>query len=286
MGKHCDRMVHVTACMATFFAALSCIAYFVIQGMRDKILLNLEEYREVRHDWETVPYTEVAIGRADRACPVTHPSLVIYDSWPGLEVSCYCIPGADYDSVVGAPCEGARSGSTKCTTREAVPTLNLGVLNGYKICGKRGGEPFKTAKRLVVGSDGFLKCPDNTIACDDTVLPATAQDVESDPDHPANFMICAESEDTCPITYFEVGYNDNSETLIVRTKKRASNLPLLRLKLAHDSPCLKPSYYQDDAANYFDDEIRKLMTGCKKSDYFDYLVDPRYTRVPGNYEVS
>ena len=64
MGKHCDRMVHVTACLATLLAGMSCVAYFVIQGMREKILLNLEEYREVTHDWDTVPYTEVAIARA------------------------------------------------------------------------------------------------------------------------------------------------------------------------------------------------------------------------------
>ena len=256
MGKHCDRFVHVTACLSTLFAAFSSIAYFVIQGMRDKVLINLEEYREVFHDWETVPFTSVALASGDQGCPVTFPDLVIYDSWPGLEVMCYCIPGSEYSSVVGEACSGTRGGSTKCSSRESIPTMHLGVLNGYKICGRRGGEPFYSAKRPVEDNLGFLVCPENTVACDDSVLPATVQDSQADPNHPVNFLICAASEEECPITHFEVGYNADTDNLIVRTKKRATNLPLLRLKLSHDEPCLKPSYYPDERSNYFDDEIR------------------------------
>lgn len=130
MGKHCDRSVHVTACIATLFAALSSVSFIVISGMRKETLLNLDEYNEIVHEWDTVPYTSVAIVKAEDSCPGTHPSLMIYDVWPGLEIVCYCEPSADYETVFGEQCEDDRASSTKCNERDAIPTMYMGVLNG------------------------------------------------------------------------------------------------------------------------------------------------------------
>ena len=156
MGKHCDRWLHVNACISAFFALLSCIAYFVIQGLRDQILLDIGEYSEVVHEWSTVPFTEIAIMEQTRSCPLTHPALVVYDVWPGLDINCYCTPSAEFTTEYGQKCSGARAESTKCFTRNALPTMYLGVLNCYKICGKRDGEPFYRVQRPIADDKGRL----------------------------------------------------------------------------------------------------------------------------------
>ena len=147
MGKHCDRSVHVTACIATLFSILASVAYIVITEMRKKSLLNLDEYSELVHEWDTSPFVAIVIVEAEDPCPDSHPALMFYDNWPGLDVMCYCEPSADYESVYGVACEDDRADSTKCETREAIPTMYMGVLNNQKVCGRRGANAFKIAKR-------------------------------------------------------------------------------------------------------------------------------------------
>lgn len=60
----------------------------------------------------------------------------------------------------------------------------------------------------------------------------------------------------------------------------------MKLKLFDDDPCLRPSYYPQDADHFFTDEIRKTMAPCPKSEYFDTLTDPRYKLIPGGYTLS
>ena len=38
--------------------------------------------------------------------------------------------------------------------------------------------------------------------------------------------------------------------------------------------------------NYFEDEVRKVMTPCPVNQYFDTLTDPRYEPIPGGYTFS
>ena len=124
--------------------------------MREKTLLNLDEYSEIVHEWDTMPYVSIALVKADDPCPPSHPSLMFYDNWPGLDVMCYCEPSADYDTIYRTSCQDEREETTKCSTREAIPTLYLGVLDNQKVCGERGGAAFKKAKRLEDNGQGFL----------------------------------------------------------------------------------------------------------------------------------
>ena len=147
MGKSCNKIVHVTACISVFFALASGALYLILRGMRSNVLLNLAEYHELKREWESVPFVSLlTISGADN-CPWTHPVLVAFDEWPGLNVACSCTSDAENSSVYGAPCTDARADDAKCKTLEAIPTLYLGVLDGYKICGKRGGVAFKSAIR-------------------------------------------------------------------------------------------------------------------------------------------
>ena len=101
-----------------------------------------------------MPFIDVTVVQADQFCPQTHPALVAFDIWPGLNQMCYCNNESDLETVYGEGCTGDRRATTKCTGRPAIPTLYLPVLNGYKVCGKRGGKAFREAQRPVVGSDG------------------------------------------------------------------------------------------------------------------------------------
>ena len=60
----------------------------------------------------------------------------------------------------------------------------------------------------------------------------------------------------------------------------------MKVKLFDNQPCLRPSYYPLDSDHFFTDEIRRTMTPCPKSEFFDTLTDPRYTLVPGGYTLS
>ena len=118
------------------------------------------------HEWDTIPFTSVAIVKAEDQCPILHPTLVITDTWPGLDIMCYCEPSADFDTVYRSFCEEERAASTKCKNRDAIPTMYLGVLQGQKVCGKHGGTSFKKAQRPVDQGNGYLLCPAGTVPCD------------------------------------------------------------------------------------------------------------------------
>lgn len=232
MGKCCDRTVHLAGCFATLFAVLSSISYLVLQGLRERTLLNLDEYNEVYREWDTVPYVSVAIVPSKEPCPPTHPSLMLYDSWPGLQLVCYCEPSAEYDTGYNTSCDGA---SSKCSEREAIPNMYYGAINGHKICGARGGRAFKNAQRPQDNGSGILECPTDTLPCDDNVFTNTTVTVDqvlADPGHAANFVICAQEQKNCPITSIDINYDWTSEKFSIRTKKRATNLPLINFKLS------------------------------------------------------
>ena len=147
MGKKCDRCVHVTGCLSVFFAVLSGIIYFVLGAMRDKILINLGEYNEIKREWETKPFTEMLTVKSTDSCPYSHPVLVAFDEWPGLDIMCSCTSDAEFDSVYGEKCSGERGETSKCKTLQAAPTIYLPIIEGYKVCGKRGGKAFKDVTR-------------------------------------------------------------------------------------------------------------------------------------------
>ena len=65
MGKCCNKTVHITACMATILGMLAGAAYIVLLSMRKNVLLNLDEYGEVVHEWGTAPFISVGIVRGD-----------------------------------------------------------------------------------------------------------------------------------------------------------------------------------------------------------------------------
>lgn len=219
---------------------------------------------------------------------------------------CYCEPSADYDTVYRTSCQDERAETTKCTTREAIPTLYAGVLHGQKICGERGGQSFKKAKRLEDNGRGYLVCPAGTKPCDDSIWPKeedlkeatnseevnnddgeevnneegdnaannrlletdgeevqeeeqeqgeedkeedggieaveieeekcteciSKETVLADPEHPANFVMCTDQLDQCPITGISLKFSEEKQNLEIGFSRKASNLPLLKFKIS------------------------------------------------------
>lgn len=139
--------------------------------------------------------------------------------------------------------------------------MYLGVLNNYKICGKRDGDPFYKAKRPIVDAQDKLNCPEGTVPCDDSVftedVPVAKAEVLADKEHPARYLICAETTDQCPITRLQIGYNEVADDLFVSYQKQAIALPIIKVKLSPEQPCLKPSFYPEDGSKFFEDEIRQ-----------------------------
>jgi len=113
--------------------------------------------------------------------------------------------------------------------------MYYGAINGHKICGARGGRAFKNAQRPQDNGSGILECPTDTLPCDDNVFTNTTVTVDqvlADPGHAANFVICAQEQKNCPITSIDINYDWTSEKFSIRTKKRATNLPLINFKLS------------------------------------------------------
>ena len=202
---------------------------------------------------------------------------------------CYCEPSAEYSSGYNKDC-GYTKGSTKCFEREAIPNMFLGSLEGYKICATRGAKPFKIAQRPVDIGGGILGCPTDTFACDEDVFTnktVTVDQVLADPEHKANFMVCAGRLDQCPITTMDIVFNQDLGRFSITTTKRAVNLPLMSFKLSQEQPCLSPTHWSGDQSNLFVDEVRKTVSPCPENEYFeDVKLDPRYQLIPGGYEIN
>ncbi len=89
--------------------------------------------------------------------------------------------------------------------------------------------------------------------------------------------MCVEDLTFCPITNFLIRYDPNiNKAPILKYAKAANSLPLLKIKISENQPCLRPSYYNSEQSRFFDDEIRSGLAPCPKSDYFDTLTDPRW----------
>jgi hypothetical protein len=54
-----------------------------------------------------------------------------------------------------------------CYEQPAHPPVVLSDMNGFKLCGKRGGTSFLNARRAIAGNNGNLTCADaNDVPCD------------------------------------------------------------------------------------------------------------------------
>ena len=46
---------------------------------------------QVRIDWMTKPFTDIAVVDAETKCPTSFPDEVIYNVWPGTRMMCDCL---------------------------------------------------------------------------------------------------------------------------------------------------------------------------------------------------
>lgn len=54
-------MMHVTACLALFFSVLAGGFYLLLRGMRANAQLNLDEFSELKREWDTMPFVSVSV---------------------------------------------------------------------------------------------------------------------------------------------------------------------------------------------------------------------------------
>ena len=72
----------------------------------------------------------------------------------------------------------------------------------------------------------------------------------------------------------------------VKYDTRAVNLPVLRVLMRSDFPCLRSQYTPNDPSGYFRDEMRRDMSPCPRHPYFETRIDLRYDRVAGDLEIN
>ena len=56
--------------------------------------------------------------------------------------------------------------------------------------------------------------------------------VLADPEHPANFVMCTDQLDQCPITGISLKFSEEKQNLEIGFSRKASNLPLLKFKIS------------------------------------------------------
>ena len=150
-------------------------------------------------------------------CPDDTPENVFVQDWPGLTVMCNCKPNSGEETVIGEPCFVEDT----CTTYEAINAIKSSKFKGYRVCGKRDGQPFLYAKRpeIMTNLDGseYLQCPGTTVACDNNPYTPdkTVLDILYDKNAKENFLICANVEGFCPVTDISLRYDETEKELVM-----------------------------------------------------------------------
>ena len=106
----------------------------------------------------------------------------------------------------------------------------------------------------------------------------------NNPSHPGNFVTCVKDVSECPITSITLRKQGNQ--LAFAYNKQAVSLPILKVMLRSDFPCLRTGYTSGIDGNYFRDEVRRDMTPCPRHSYFETRIDTRYDFVAGSLSIN
>lgn len=99
-------------------------------------------------DWTKTPFVSPIIVSSKDDCPATHPEPMIYDIWMGLIENCFCQDGSELEGTRGeGNCKAKAANSPYCRSRPSINPVLRNNIDGWKICGKRGGEDFLNTKR-------------------------------------------------------------------------------------------------------------------------------------------
>jgi hypothetical protein len=152
--------------------------------------------------------------------------------------------------------------------------VSLGKFYSYKICAKRYGAPFNKVTR-----------PSNALSNPECPMGHQTCGTGS-----VNKVTCAPKDHLCPINDIVItdsisnvpsGYQTAmlDQGYVVAFSNKSSNLPIVRLKLTEEQPCVNPTEYSASTS-------RKLYALLNQSSYnncytklADAYNDPRYSKI-------
>ena len=165
----------------------------------------MENSADLPRDWTTRPFVSVRV--LDVAYdPLNAPKCqdiaggehedVFTAVWPGTSVACDCTEGKNVDDprmfILGKSCPKSTS---VCKSIQGWPPIRQSVMNGRRICGKRGGESFVEAVRV----NALGQCPEGLQKCSDKT--SMENTVCFDPS-------VASRDDSCPVTMMKLLKSD------------------------------------------------------------------------------
>ena len=71
---------------------------------------------------------------------------MVYDIWMGLIDNCFCQEGSELEGTRGEGiCKAKAGNSPYCRSRPSINPVLRTDIDGYMVCGKRGGKDFLNA---------------------------------------------------------------------------------------------------------------------------------------------
>jgi len=127
---------------------------------------DLSYLNQITDDWTTLPFVKLYVMPARNEtlnktenCPTEYPDEVFYTVWPGTYKYCDCENSAKI--YLQEDCKVASLITPEgCIEQPAHAPVTLSDLNGFKVCGVRGGTNFLNAKRAIASPNGNLTCSD------------------------------------------------------------------------------------------------------------------------------
>ena len=150
-------------CYLFWIATLSYVIYYGKHQVTTGDSVDLSYLYQVQQDWETQPFVDVVVT-SNTTCPASHQHEVFYDYWPGSSIFCDCLKH-NGKIKMNVPCKtGKHADNKKCFNVRPMSPIIQAQLNGYRVCGARGGDPFVNATRGISLTQGGL-CPSGYKSC-------------------------------------------------------------------------------------------------------------------------
>ena len=159
-------------CLPMLYGTLTTVMYCIALGnvmsnvslSYENQIYNFAAVNQVSRDWETKPFVALTVTN-NTYCPSTHPDTVVSRPFFGTDVGCDCIGIYDPwiydggDSITPSLRCGFNETRVRCRDAQEIWPIQMGQLNGQRICGKRGPVNFINSVRPENTGSPYYACP-------------------------------------------------------------------------------------------------------------------------------
>ena len=223
----------------------------------------------------------------DTTCPESHSTTVFSRPFFGTDVGCDCVDGGGDHFILPSACTEAEI-VNMCVTVPPVHPINMGQLNGKRVCGKQANYNFVTAVRPVKNEEGNYECQSGYEMCGRALEQDDREVYETRLDN----IICVSQEEAeglakdalCPITSisFQSTPDDqiNNELAAfldgyLKVDKQPLNAPLTSFQIG-TKPCLDSSALEVIPRSFNPLEVNKESICTKDIRYIPIFADSEF----------